>query len=62
MKGINKKTIAGGMLVLFVMCDTGCATMRVRSQAAQGATTEAGAIVRPLHRWFWGRYGMANWK
>jgi hypothetical protein len=55
MKGLNKKIIVGGMLVLGILFDSGCATMRVRSQAAQGATTEAGAIVRPLHRWFWGQ-------
>jgi hypothetical protein len=33
---------------------TGCATIRIKSNEAQGQTGEAGAKSVTAHRWFWG--------
>ncbi len=42
------------LFVIAVITDTGCATVRVRTNAAQGSTEESTAKPVTLHRWFWG--------
>ncbi len=51
---MRNRIVACSFLVMIILSDTGCASIRIRTDAAQGETTEASVKTVAVHRWLWG--------